>query len=92
MGEAEELRERAKLLAYDGYALTLDFSTANPQSSDETKITMNFRTETCAGCGITNSGGTRFKICSGCKTALYCSVECQTQDWRSGRHKLVCNR
>jgi len=31
----------------------------------------------------------RFKICSGCKKASYCSVECQREDWKA-RHKTFC--
>ncbi|KAH6899501.1 hypothetical protein BKA70DRAFT_1406327 [Coprinopsis sp. MPI-PUGE-AT-0042] len=30
------------------------------------------------------------KACSSCKTVLYCSVECQTQDWKD-RHREECN-
>ncbi len=28
--------------------------------------------------------------CSKCKTAYYCSVECQKDDWNTGRHPLAC--
>ncbi len=28
--------------------------------------------------------------CSRCKTAHYCSTDCQATDWHTGQHKLVC--
>ncbi|KAH6899494.1 hypothetical protein BKA70DRAFT_1569390 [Coprinopsis sp. MPI-PUGE-AT-0042] len=30
------------------------------------------------------------KTCSGCKTTLYCSVECQKEDWKA-RHRKECD-
>lgn len=32
------------------------------------------------------------KVCSGCKTAVYCSTNCQRADWRGGDHRVECNR
>jgi hypothetical protein len=43
--------------------------------------------ETCSGCGTPGSG---FKKCGRCKTACYCSAECQKKDWKAG-HKLECS-
>ncbi len=28
--------------------------------------------------------------CAGCKTAMYCSRECQTSSWKTGEHRLKC--
>lgn len=36
-------------------------------------------------------GGESFKRCAGCRYALYCSLECQAEDWSSG-HKNVCKK
>lgn len=44
-------------------------------------------------CGKTfQEVGTRFKRCSGCRIAPYCSPECQTKDWNDPEfpHKKTC--
>ncbi|ODM21540.1 hypothetical protein SI65_02384 [Aspergillus cristatus] len=28
--------------------------------------------------------------CGGCKVAEYCSKECQKEDWKNGKHKVLC--
>ncbi|KAF7342448.1 hypothetical protein MVEN_01834000 [Mycena venus] len=33
---------------------------------------------------------TAFRRCSGCRSFYYCSIECQTVDWRSGGHREAC--
>ncbi|KAK7050669.1 hypothetical protein R3P38DRAFT_2866346 [Favolaschia claudopus] len=32
-----------------------------------------------------------FQRCSHCESAYYCSVSCQTQDWRQGGHRNTCH-
>ena len=40
----------------------------------------------CRFCG---NGNSKFN-CSKCLKALYCSKECQTNDWKLLNHKLIC--
>lgn len=48
-------------------------------------------TRTCAACSKEESGrDTRLKSCAKCHTTLYCSRECQKNDWK--KHKKVCAR
>jgi len=43
----------------------------------------------CSKCGVTESELQKVtKLCSRCKKARYCSVECQKEDWQE--HKKVC--
>ncbi|KAK8816076.1 MYND-type zinc finger protein [Blastocystis sp. ATCC 50177/Nand II] len=46
---------------------------------------------TCSNpnCGNTESKPGEFKKCSRCKTACYCSKECQLEHWKNG-HKKEC--
>ncbi|CAM9586666.1 unnamed protein product [Scytosiphon promiscuus] len=37
------------------------------------------------------SGGCKFKVCSRCQSAMYCSAECQKAHWREG-HKAECRK
>lgn len=46
----------------------------------------NLRVKKCATCG---ASGEKLKVCGACKLIPYCSVECQTRDWKT-RHKIVC--
>ncbi|KAL7486202.1 hypothetical protein ACHAW6_012503 [Cyclotella cf. meneghiniana] len=44
----------------------------------------------CARCGVTNEeANRRMKICSRCKSAYYCSKDCQSKDWYNN-HKMTC--
>jgi hypothetical protein len=43
---------------------------------------------TCGRCGLWDRGDTRFKKCSRCERAYYCSKECQTAAWPA--HRSAC--
>jgi hypothetical protein len=42
-------------------------------------------TEACFVCGANAS-----YLCSGCRTALYCSEQCQQRDWLDAEHEAFC--
>ncbi|KAI0700536.1 hypothetical protein C8T65DRAFT_580284 [Cerioporus squamosus] len=42
----------------------------------------------CRNCDRARKDGERFMVCKGCKTALYCSEECQRAQWP--QHKTLC--
>jgi hypothetical protein len=46
----------------------------------------------CFGCGkeTADSSVTNLSKCAKCHVAAYCSRDCQTKDWKEGRHKLAC--
>eukprot|EP00525_Craspedostauros_australis_P007593 CAMPEP_0198135958 /NCGR_PEP_ID=MMETSP1442-20131203/60864_1 /TAXON_ID= /ORGANISM="Craspedostauros australis, Strain CCMP3328" /LENGTH=260 /DNA_ID=CAMNT_0043797151 /DNA_START=28 /DNA_END=810 /DNA_ORIENTATION=- len=44
----------------------------------------------CFHCGKHESENAKLSKCSKCQTAKYCSRDCQVNDWKDGRHKLVC--
>ncbi|CAF1935274.1 unnamed protein product [Rotaria magnacalcarata] len=41
----------------------------------------------CRCCGQANAS----RVCGKCKSAHYCSKECQTLDWKQYGHKLICS-
>ncbi|KAJ6472902.1 hypothetical protein C8R47DRAFT_721729 [Mycena vitilis] len=41
-------------------------------------------------CGRIQEAGL-FQRCAGCRRVYYCSKSCQTDDWRTGGHRDVCN-
>jgi hypothetical protein len=46
--------------------------------------------EGCTKCGTRRSAGVKLLKCSGCRTTLYCSVDCQKSHWKT--HKPDCKR
>ena len=46
------------------------------------------RSLVCFGCGTKTAE--KLSKCSKCGVAVYCSRECQVNDWKVGRHKLAC--
>ncbi|CAF2973700.1 unnamed protein product [Rotaria sp. Silwood2] len=59
-----------------------DFSSIVFQNESERMVNM------CRCCGQPNA----LHVCSRCKRARYCSKECQTIDWKSYDHKLICQK
>ena len=45
--------------------------------------------ECCTVCKKTAQDETKLSLCAKCKSALYCSRDCQLKDWKSG-HKAAC--
>lgn len=44
----------------------------------------------CDNCRKQETVKARFGICKGCHQAIYCSRECQKEDWKIS-HKVICN-
>jgi hypothetical protein len=58
-----------------------------------TELSFEMASSKCAWCNSTPASGfnkVKFKVCSDCKAASYCSKECQKEDWRY--HQLVCKQ
>ena len=55
------------------------------------QVTLCNSNTSCAACGKAPDSANLLKRCGGCKCVLYCSPECQKQDWRE-RHKSVCSK
>lgn len=53
--------------------------------STEKTIQSEARTRRCWSCGEKAIFG-----CTGCNKGLYCSQNCQREDWRGGGHKNIC--
>lgn len=58
-------------------------------SKKELKETMKL-INSCSKCLKENNEAKKFKVCSKCKYAQYCSRECQVADWVD--HKQACNK
>ncbi|KAI0700530.1 hypothetical protein C8T65DRAFT_283138 [Cerioporus squamosus] len=43
----------------------------------------------CRNCDRARNSGEQFRFCKGCKSALYCSEQCQRAHWQD--HKDMCN-
>eukprot|EP00053_Salpingoeca_punica_P008536 m.76503 g.76503 ORF g.76503 m.76503 type:complete len:377 (+) comp14641_c3_seq5:151-1281(+) len=66
-------------------------SDAPPTSADASPTKPEPELHKCSSvaCGNMETQPSLFKLCSRCKTARYCSRECQKEDWTSG-HKAQC--
>ena len=47
--------------------------------------------DTCDRCGGSGREGAALKRCGACRTAYYCSSQCQQEAWRAG-HKQACRK
>ena len=56
------------------------------------RLTLVETTAECYMCGKRNPKESRWKVCSKCRTARYCSSDCQKHDWSKERnsHKSMC--
>jgi hypothetical protein len=59
-----------------------DFSSILMQSESERVLNM------CRCCGEPNAP----YVCRKCKQAHYCTKECETMDWESYKHELICKK
>ncbi|GFH61291.1 hypothetical protein CTEN210_17767 [Chaetoceros tenuissimus] len=66
-------------------------SSANKEAKAEGKKNLQHRKDTqfCDNCSKTDTDvGFKVRVCSRCKSAYYCSRECQVEDWP--KHKRIC--
>ena len=67
--------------------------TVHPAFAEHIRATrqkLQFDGGRCNQCGLCQLvGGPKFKICSACKNARYCTAECQRHHWR--QHKKTCS-
>ena len=45
----------------------------------------------CSFCKAVEQRGDTFKVCGGCRVAMYCSPNCQKSDWKEV-HKVECKK
>ena len=80
--------EEASDFIYSTDGLFMDESREVPRWLSETAHALV--ANTCPGCRQKEARVGDHRACLGCRTELYCGVECQKKCW--GRHKEECNR
>lgn len=86
----EDINEGQKCFALYEFGLRLDNM---PDKRQATRMAFNASyPEPRAMCGYCHAilAQTQWKACTGCRSVVYCSKECQVQDW--SRHKISCDR
>ncbi|KAK7039992.1 hypothetical protein R3P38DRAFT_2614629 [Favolaschia claudopus] len=89
----DDLRETLSLRKWDMYD---DWAAFEALARDRVKFMeeMERTEETLKACNNTECGiileKAKFKRCSQCHHAYYCSVDCQKTDWRRGDHRTAC--
>ena len=60
--------------------------------SAEGSVPKSTHVRACCMCGSQPDpqGGAKLRRCGSCKSAQYCSAECQRQHWGEGGHREVC--
>ena len=65
-------------------------SKAGLQNNSQITPSVNLSNRECHVCKKSEKDiGKKLKNCARCKSAQYCSRECQVKDWKSG-HKKLC--
>jgi hypothetical protein len=77
-----------------GVILIMDIVSPCACLSEEVRQSLRDIRFRCVACADQEEGNVKFKACSGCQIARYCSRRCQKMHWNStlemGRHKEVC--
>ena len=71
------------------FDFTQDKSTKLEVSYLSLKLRLRILRRSCAHCGVGLTRDTR-KLCKGCRTCCYCSVDCQKHHWAEGSHRGEC--
>ena len=91
----EEPRTKYRLKEYHRYeelqSVISEVVTSSTNQNDLMKYReLFYRTADCWACGASEIEHLEFKKCGGCKLILYCSQECQEQDWEN--HGKECKK
>jgi hypothetical protein len=88
----KDVRKRShvkQIYSYVHYARPEYFESEKKKEDLAEEVEFSKKCEYCKICKKAESKDRKHKICSACKQAFYCSVECQRSDWKSG-HKYEC--
>ena len=86
-----QLRPQAKLWMCLAERSGFDFADEPSWKNWLSCLKQNLRDlrRSCAHCGVGLTRDTR-KLCKGCRTCCYCSVDCQKHHWAGGSHRGEC--
>ena len=87
----EEPRTKNRLKEYHRYEEVVSEAATSKNEIDLMKYREKFcRTADCGACGASETEPLEFKKCGGCKLVVYCSENCQKQDWEN--HAKFCKK